>query len=201
MKKPTKKRNRLDRAGQATLEFALTLILLMSTVFFFIHSSFGLAWSSYVQYATFMSARAYLAAGPNPEEQVDRARSVASRMLKKKDNPGEDRLPMIAKGDSQDLDGADEVVPGLAIGFHPAIAAQAQAGDPSYSWMQGVRYRFKSRLFLLPFGGANPAEKKNQLELQSESWLGREPSRSECLEYFTGTLSLRAEEVVLDNGC
>ena len=196
-----------DESGQATLEFALTLTLLMSMVFFFVHSAFSLAWANYIQYATFMSARAYLSAGPTIDDQESRAKEIATEMLKTSGG-SKDRFETIAKGDSQGLDGADSDFDGLAIGYHPEAAAKGQAGDANYSWMEGVRYRFKSRLFLIPLSGDSKAP-ENQLSLQSESWLGREPTEDECKKFFTEDLfkkiftgaSAPPLTEVLDNGC
>jgi len=174
--------------GQATVEFALTLMLTFAMVFFFIQLSLMFAWGSYVQYATFMSARAYMAAGPNEEDQVARAKSVISRMVKKGESAsGRDRFPFVAKGDG----GGDPN--GVKIG-------PAEQFDPmtrSSSWMEGVRYTFKSRLFMIPFGKGAPAgnDPLNQVTLTSESWLGREPAYAECVT------EMNKQKGFWDNGC
>ncbi len=176
-----------SKSGQSTVEFALTLILLMGFVLFFLQSSLVLGWSNYVHYATFMSARAYLASGPTVSEQEERARAVAKAMLKKN---GRDRFP----GLSQGLDGSDDEVKGLFIQPPEAFVANPQNAD--FSWMEGVRYRFKSRLFMMPFAGSRGGkDPSNQLQLQSESWLGRDPSVQECQAYMNRVGGL------IDNGC
>jgi len=171
-------------AGQSTIEFALTLILLMSFTMFFLRLSLMFGFGNYVHYATFMAARAYLAAGADGTQEK-RAEQVILAMLKKSVNtPGVDKFPMIAKGHG----GGN--VPGLAFDHE-----RYEPGNPALSWMRGVRYTFRSRLFLIPFGGAGSVGNLNEIELTSESWLGREPSYSEC----QGEMSkMRAD---WDNGC
>src|SRR5690606_25137860 len=92
-------RKQRGEEGQSTVEFALTLVLLMAFILFFVQVSLMFAWGNYIHYATYMSARAYLAAGPNLEDQQTRARNVIVRMVKKGPaQPGADRLPFVAQG-------------------------------------------------------------------------------------------------------
>ena len=126
-----------------------------------------------------MAARAYLAAGPSSEEQAERAQTVLRRMVKRGEASGADRYPSIARGEGGgDLRGA-EIGPG----------SEYEATDQSKAWMDGVRYTFRSRLFLGPLGGASA----NGVTLTSEAWLGREPSYGECVSALHGA--------VFDNGC
>ena len=182
-------RSRLGQAGQATIEFAFTLILLMSFVFFFIQTSMVFAWGNYIHYATFMSARAYLAAGPDRKDQAERARKVMIRMVKRRATPGTDRFPMVGQG----VGGADQEGGGQVKGFSVDDSQYFQKGDRSLSWMEGVRYTFKSHLFKIPFGGTTRSN--DGVELTSESWLGREPSYEECMSYVQGLKG------IIDNGC
>ena len=168
--------------GQSTVEFALTMVLLMAFVLFFLQLTLVFAWGSYVQYATFMAARAYLAAGESPVEQEDRATAVIVRMLKGGPQAaGVDRLPFIARG----------VGGGQVSGMSIAPPGEFQDGVRDLSWLQGVRYRFESRLFLLPLAGRSEGG-VNSVTLESESWLGREPSSLECQLETVG---------YTDNGC
>jgi hypothetical protein len=180
--------SRLDRAGQSTLEFVLTLLLLMAFVLFYLQLSMMMAFGNYVHYATFMSARALLSAGPDQTDQESRAKDVLTRMVKRRNSPGLDRFPMIAKGEgSGDVPGAQ---------FQPP--SQFNPTNYDSSWMQGVRYTFRSRLFLMPMGGggSSPAAKSaNSVPLTSESWLGRDPSYQECQDAM-GKL-----KGIFDNGC
>jgi len=177
------------------VEFALTLMLLMAFVFFFMQISLIFGIGNYVHYATFMSARAYLSAGSNQDDQTTRAKSVIISTLKAGQTlENRDRFPVAqATGGSSGLPGLDIDDPHF------------QAGNRSLSWLQGVRYTFRSRLFLLPLagksvpsgtngatgGGSSP----NSVQLTSESWLGREPTDGECQK------QLGPMNGIYDNGC
>lgn len=161
--------NRKSESGQSTVEFALTMILISGFMFLFFQLSMLMGFSSYIQYATFMAARAYLAAGPTAEDQQNRARIVIQQMLQR---GGQDRLPTIAKGNG----GGDAGVPGLSFD-----APQFNAKDRNYSWMQGIRYDFKGRVFLMPIGkSATTKPGASSVSLTSESYLGRETPTDAC---------------------
>ena len=175
-----------DQKGQSTVEFALTLILLMAFTMFFLRLSLVFGFANYVHYATFMSARAYLAARPDADNQQQVAKDVIIGMLKKPGSGGVDRYPIIAKGEQ----GAD--IPGFAFNdphYDPT--------DSSTVWMQGVRYRFRSRIFVMPLAGLSAkTSSQNDLILTSESWLGHEPADLDC----RGDMQ-KAGEGIFDNGC
>lgn len=177
------RRKRSNQSGQATVEFALTLLLLMAFILFYLQLSLMFAWGNFVHYATFMSARAYLSAGPSLSDQQERARNVIVRMLKRKGSSGTDRIPFIAKGEG----GTD------VAGFLVDPPSEFNPTDRNSSWMQGVRYTFKSRVFLLPLAGKIDGS-VNSVTLTSESWLGREPTYEDCA-VFMDNLG------ITDNGC
>ena len=178
-------RKKLGEAGQSTIEFALTLILLLSFVLGFTQLSLVFGYANFVHYATFMAARAQLSAGVNEEDQIVVARRVLTKMLKRSEGqPGVDRWPSVARASG----GGDGQVKGADFGNSQHYIA----GDSSKSWMQGVRYTFRSRLFLIPVGGNASA---NSVTLTSESWLGREPSHSDCVTQLSNL------GAVFDNGC
>ena len=177
---------KLGDKGQSTVEFALTLILLMGFVLFYLQLSMVMAFGNYVHYATFMAARAYLSAGPDHEDQSERAKQVIVHMLKKANQPGADRFGAIAKGV-----GGDEV-PGMET-KEPDNFSNT---NPDLSWLQGVRYTFKSRLFMIPLAGSKKgSNSSNSVTLKSESWLGREPNYDECQQ------EMKIHSGIYDNGC
>jgi hypothetical protein len=183
---------RLGRKGQSTVEFALTLIFLLGFTFFFLQLAMVFAYSNYVQYATFMAARALQSAGPSVDEQEERARSVITSMTKRSEGAsGLDRWPILGKGIGGDPEGA---FIGPRSGYGPAFSRENNA----LSWQEGVRYRFRSLLFPIPLGGG---PESRSLELVSESWLGRDPSQEECIEDME--IRNRVEDLseALDNGC
>jgi hypothetical protein len=189
-----------DVQGQSTIEFALTMMLFLSFTLFYFQISMVFAFGSYVHYATFMSARAYLAGGPEDQsEQASRARDVIVAMLKKSTGQsGVDKFPFIAKGSG----GGDPV------GFEVNPPSQFNFDDPAYSWMQGVRYTFTSRLFMIPMVGSSGSNNSstsnnktsvNAVTLTSESWLGREPGYADC-QNFMGAGN-GGSGWIFDNGC
>ncbi len=177
---------RIGRAGQATIEFALTMMLLLSISFFYIQVCLVMAWGNYVHYATFMSARALLSGGGSQDAQIERAKRVLTGMVKRRG--GADRFPGIAKGTGGGEPTGAQIGPGDGFEY----------GNKDQSWQEGVRYTFRSRLFTIPLGsaggsGAASGQKgANDLTLTSESWLLRERTYEECLGEKTG---------VIDNGC
>ncbi|MCC7441634.1 MAG: pilus assembly protein [Bdellovibrionales bacterium] len=172
---------RKNESGQATIEFALTLILLLVFVFFYVQLGLVMAFANYVQYATFMSSRALVSSAATDQEQNEAATRVLGSMVKKGAfDTGSDRWPSIAKGVEGDA------VVGATIGSGPLFAPK----NKDQSWQEGVRYTFRSRLFLLPFGDVPGA-----IKLTSESWLGREPTKSQCETFMSGVGG------IIDNGC
>jgi hypothetical protein len=176
-------------SGQSLIEFALSIFLVFGLLFFFLQLALMLSWGNYVQYATFMSARAYLSGGSTKSDQEERAKEVLRRMVKRGSVSNEDRFPMIAKGQGGD----DDTVKGSSIGGGPTF----DPGNHDLSWMQGVRYTFRSRLFVLPVGrpGTAPDASTGQAVLTSESWLGRDPTYQDCLT------TMRQLKGQIDNGC
>jgi hypothetical protein len=168
----------LENSGQATVEFVLTFILFFAFVLFFFQLSLVFAFGNFAHYATFMAARAYLSAGVDNQDQQTRARDVIVALLKKSAGAsGVDKFPSIARGTGGGDPGGFEVTP----------PSQYDPLDPGLSWMQGVRYTFKSNLFIIPLAGfgrnaSSGANNRsvNSVTLTSESWLGKDPSEADC---------------------
>jgi hypothetical protein len=175
-----------SEAGQSTVEFALAVSLTFGFVFFFVHLCMVMAYGNLVHYATFMAARSYLAAGDSVEDQRQRGQDAAVVLLKRSlGQPGIDKYPFIARG----VEEGD--VPGLRVEPGP----QFQPKNSDLSWMDGVRYKFRTRVIPIPMF-SNPG-KGNLLTLTSESWLGREPSTEECID----DVFKKRGGALFDNGC
>ncbi len=172
-----------NRSGQATLEFALVMLLILSFSLFFIQLCLVLAWGNFVHYATFMSARAYMAGGGDQDGQRARAILVLERTVKKS---GRDRMPNVAKGFGGGTPVGAEI--GELTGYEPTRAS---------SWPEGVRYTFRSRLFVLPpsLPGQRLSEDDNSVTFTSESFLLREPTYGECVQEMV------EKGGFVDNGC
>lgn len=174
-----------DRQGQATLEFALVMLLVLSFSMFFIQLCLSLAWGNFVHYATFMAARAFVAGGGDETGQTERAKLVIQRTLKK---GGKDRFPNVAKGVGGGAAGLEGVEIGKGPGYEPTRGS---------SWPEGVRYTFRSRLFSIPpaLPGKKMDEGDNSVTFTSESYLLREPTYDECVR------NVIAQGGFVDNGC
>ncbi len=188
----------MRQEGQSTIEFVLGLILLLSFLFFYFHIAMVFAFGNYVHYVTFMAARAYLSASTSQSDQRQRAVAVIQATVKY--NGASDRLPSIAKGYAGNGGTySDDNVVGLAISNPPQFLPSVKA----VSWLEGVRYQFQSRIFLIPFMGFGSAasqdpsnsQNTNMVNLVSESWLSRESSFEECQEV------MRLQHGIYDNGC
>ena len=180
----------LRLAGQSTVEFILMMLLMMGFVFFFLQVSLVFAYGNYVHYATFMSARALLAAGRSQDQQ-ERAEKYIAIMLKQSAyTPGIERFPTIAQGQ-----GGDFAEAGMSINLPDYDANQV-----NYSWSQGIRYTFKSRIFPMAIGaGAAQGSNQSTITLKSESWLGREATTSDCAPYLVQHDP--HGKGIFDNGC
>ncbi|MDR3607402.1 MAG: pilus assembly protein [Oligoflexia bacterium] len=180
-----------NASGQSTVEFILTMTLMMGFVLFFLQISLVFAFGNYAHYATFMAARAYLSASEHADEQEQRAINVIALMLKKSVNtPAIDRFPTIAKGE-----GGNSSATGLQFDLPDYNPARVDS-----SWGQGVRYTFKSRIFPMPMGmGTAASASQSMITLKAESWLGREAGTDKCVP----ELQRRDPhgKGIFDNGC
>lgn len=186
-----------NEEGQAVIELALTILFSFSLALFVIQLAMAFAFGSFVQYGTFMSARAYLSGGRDPGDQVARAENVLSRVVKRGPaNMGMDRFPFLAMGDGA-VGGAGQIR-GAEIGN----GSNFDRNNPDLSWMQGVRYTFRTRLFWVPLNGSGTQNSGTNAsynwKLTSESWLGRDPTYVECRMYMSQG---GGSGWIYDNGC
>ncbi len=186
-----------SRAGQSTIEFILVLVLVFTFFLFYLQVSMVSAVGSYIQYATFMSARALLPARVGADSQEAAAAKVLRSMLKR---GSQDRFKMFLEADSS-LNQADVV--GASFGPGP-ILAQGGGARPNrdLSWQQGVRYTFKGNLTFMALQQSGDPKVK----LTSETWLGREEPWAEggpqgCAEKVKTRGGQTPQQVYYDNGC
>lgn len=155
-----------QEAGQAVIEFSLSLMVILSFCFFFIKLAVVFAVSNYVQYATFMSARAYQSSSTTLEDQVFRAAEVLRKTV-------DGKWKGLIRG--VDGDGSVAGVNGPTIGQGPYYEENPMVNF----WNQGVTYTFITKLSFYPFSTQGT---QMNLKLRSEAWQGREESIQECLE-------------------
>jgi hypothetical protein len=177
-----------DEQGQSTIEFALSVFLTVGFFLFVVQLSFLFAYGNLVHYATFMAARAQLAAGLNGDDQDRRAKETIILLLKKSvGQPGVEKYGFIAQGQGGGVD-----VPG----YTPKGGSVYNPKKNDFSWMYGVRYKFRGKVTSIPIGSSDAGV--NYVTLTSESWLGVEPSYSECRSWMSGP---QASGGMIDNGC
>ena len=178
-----------NRAGQALMEFVLSLMIVISFFFFFIKMSATFVIGNFVHYATFMSARAYMSSAATQGEQQSRAEEVLRKMVG-------GRWKAIVKPDTNSAGN----VPGGFVGSGP-IAQESMAQD---FWNQGATFSYTSKLSVYPWSKEGQGV---DLKLTSESWMPREQSVDECVQTkakVTSELSnagINGALVEWDNGC
>lgn len=186
------KKKAANNSGQGVIELLVTVFAFFTLAFMYVQVALSLGVANYFQYVTFMGARAYLSAGADEAEQKKAAMSVLESTLQSR---GKDRFSSIARGQG------DGDVPGLFVGKSPRVDLGGPDARAS-AWEQGVKYKFKMRMYMLPLVSGVRRGNAAMLELTSESWLGREPTESECM----GLLRQRKQDdqgadFLFDNGC
>ncbi len=162
------------KRGQSLIEFILVNFIFFTFFFVFLRFSLSLGYGSYVHHAVFMAARAYFAGSVSQRDQQTRGRAVLESYL------GEEGSRLSTLG--------APVPEKMKVG----AAENFSATDGDLMYLQGATFGFKFRMFyqpLIPLGSLpNP-----QLDLVSETWLGREPTTQECTSKMGAWL--------YDNGC
>ncbi len=156
------KKVKQNQSGQAITEFVLGLMIMISFFFFFIKMAAVFVIGNYIHYATFMSARTYMASASKLETQKDNAEQVLRKMIA-------GRWKNIIKPDSNASSGA---IPGGFVG-----KGQIMEDSPAESWNEGATYSFIAKMTMHPW---NAQGELLELKLTSESWMPREQSEEEC---------------------
>ncbi len=178
------KKASLNNRAQSTIEFIVTFVFVIGFTFSFFRIALVYTNGYLVHYATYMAGRAYMAFDNNSNEpsQSDQAASILAR----------------------------KVFEGLKIGNLLGTSINdIQINDPesfnSYinNLYVGTWFDF-NQVLPTPSLGAGRV-----LNLRSESFLGREPTRSECYDRICtamGEAALQTEYCLIhttlfDNGC
>ena len=169
--------------GQSTIEFLLTFVFVLAFIFTTLKLSFIYTNGYLVHYATFMASRAYMVVDTNSNQPEGsdasakrRAREVFRRFPLKKFIGGYDQNLQFNDPDS----GGQNFDRNLYV---------------------GVYTDFVHRLGLSPLVGG-----QKEVRFRSESFLGREPTRAECVERICEAMKLvggncENHSTVFDNGC
>ena len=186
-KTPTQKGEHMIKrkrnSGQSTIEFLLIFVFILAFIFSSLKLSFVYTNGYLVHYATFMASRAYMVVdtNSNTSEGSDssaqrRAQEVFSRFP----------LGKLIKGYDQRLQFNEPDENGQRFDRNLYV---------------GVYTDFVQRFGLSPFAGG-----QQEINFRSESFLGREPTRAECVERICQAIRLlggncQNHTTVFDNGC
>ena len=129
----------------------------------YIQSSLGFAVATFVQYATFMGARAFEAGNADQTAQIASGKSYMNAML---GESATGRFGSIMQPGS-----------GTFVGNSPGYAGIGVGGARGANWQAGATYDFNVNLFLVPLIAPSGP---NKAHLQSQSWLGVEPTAADC---------------------
>lgn len=167
----TKSRSsRNDRAGQSVIEFSIVSMIFVSMLFLSYNAVMAFAFQQYVAHAVFMAARAFQAGHVNPQTQKQAAQATLEAYL-----PGlnTNKVRLGTSSIRADI---------LSVEVPDAINVPQGSGVPSDYGFR-VRVVFEMPLVALPLGDGDwNAVKK--IRLEASSFLGREPTQSDCMNYF-----------------
>ena len=166
----------LNQKGQSTIELLVTLVFVFGFVFLFLKTALNTTSHFMAHYYTFLASRSYMVL----------------------DNNGPPGLT-----DTVAVQKTEELFAGFplsALGIEGELGFNTPSG-PEYALLTGVHFRFESMMTL---GKALGGEKK--LNLTSESFLLREPPRSDCLNQICNTIKslggdCTTHATLADNGC
>lgn len=178
-------KNLNSEEGQSTIEFLMSFVFVLGFVFVFVRMSIVYTNGYMVHYATFMASRAYLVHDSNDKGQHgsndNRAGRAANTVL------AEYKL--------------DLFVPGITSSLQVHNPDSGGSGFDKNLYV-GVWLDFEQEITTPGSIGG-----RKQLQFRSESFLGREPTRFECVERICAAVQLLGNSdctshmVVSDNGC
>ena len=169
--------------GQSTIEFLLVFVFIIGFIFSFAKLSLFYTNGFLVHYATFMASRAYMVVDTNsnqPAGSDGAALAQAKKIFRE--------IPLNKFIEGYDMNLKD---------------APPDAGGVRYdrNLYVGVYTDFSQDLITPTLIGA-----KKDVQLRSESFLGRSPTRAECMENVCKAMQLLGGDCVhhstmVDNGC
>ncbi len=168
-----------SNSGQSTIEFLMCFIYTFGLVIIFLNLSLNFTNGHVAHYANFMASRAYLVGDgnqPTAEQNDSYAQNVARKVFLKY------KLSSFIK----DTRG------GLKFN---------NPNDSVGSIFTGTYYQFEQKFSSVPFMGGNET-----VDYLTESFLGKEPSRAECLEQICNAFRALGSNCIIhstffDNGC
>ena len=174
-----KKKSRLSQKdGQATIEFLVVLSFALGIIFLFLVMSLNSGTGYLVHYVNFMASRTFLTAD-NGSNEVESAEDYAERQAKE-----------VVKAFELEKFGLKNMADKMKFN---------RTTNPIFEYV-GTYYTFAARLSIFAsIAGGSSAE------LTTESFLGREPPRVDCLERICnrleGLYSCTEFTTAFDDGC
>lgn len=172
-----------EESGQSTIEFLFTMTIALGILFSFFKMAIVYTNGYLVHYVVFQASRAYMV-GEGHSGQESASDLIAS-----------DRARSLF--DSYNL-------PGIVHNFQSPLQIESPDDhrDSETNLYIGVRTRYEENL-MIPLSTA-----KIPLEMISESYLGREPTRAECFHQVCQAMrdvgsgaGCKIHSTVDDNGC
>lgn len=166
----------LNNKGQSTIELLVTLVFVFGFVFLFLKTALNTTSHFMAHYYTFLASRSYLVFDNNGPPDLT-------------DTKAAEKVTEIFQG---------YPLPALGINGAPEFNTPT---SPEFALLTGVHFRFESKMTL---GKGIGGEKI--LNLTSESFLLREPPRSDCLIQICNTMralggDCTTQATLADNGC
>lgn len=166
-----------NESGQSTIELLVTLVFVFGFIFLFVRTAMNTTNHFMAHHYTFLASRIYLVADNNSKESTSSDRYAEAEARKF-------------------IEGS----PLRAIGINGTVEFNGP-GDSTHAVLAGAYFKFQSMMTL---GKAIGGEKV--LDLTSESFLLREPTRQDCLTRICDSFSMIGGSCTLhatleDNGC
>jgi hypothetical protein len=169
-------KSRHRRKGQSLIEFIFVFILFLNLLLLTFNAVLAFAVQQYISYAVFMAARAFQAASVTPADQATAAKMAFGKLV----NDFGHSL-------------ANPKVLSFTTFNRPALATEIELVVPvdpaSIRYGTGmpnddhyIRATFKVPLVMMPLG--QMSQSFFEIDLQAVSYLGREPTRQECFDFF-----------------
>lgn len=165
-----------SKKGQSVIEFAVVSMLFVSMLFVSYNAVMAFAFQQYVSHAVFMAARSYQAAHLNPPTQESAAKLALTNYL-----PGLDSGKVRLGNSSIRADIVSVEVPEI----DPDVIRTGSGTPANYG--ATIKVVFEMPLAALPLGQGDWNSIK-KIRLEASSFLGREPTQAECINYFTRLL-------------
>jgi len=173
-----------NEEGQASIEFILTFMLTIGVFVFFIRLALNMSVGFLAHYATYMASRTYMVMDNNSNTDTSTDSDALEQAQKIFDGFKLSRF-------------------GISSSFSRISANTPSDSGKKYEYV-GIKYNFKLPLTSFKvFGG------DQLLDLESESFLGREPVRVDCYERICEAMKkinnaggdCKDQTTLYDNGC